>query len=105
MADSEERANSREYRLRGLEREENTEAKAAREQFQRDVAAIATTAPGKRFFHYLVFRHRRQPFQGNSNEFYNAGKRYVGEELEDTLKSVLSREAFLEIIYPKSKEE
>lgn len=95
----------RERAARGHRSNGEDEEQEERRRLIADLQKLAASPEGKRFLRWLTGREPQRPFLGNSQDAYFTGRRHVGEELQRLLKSILPRETYLEIIYPKERGE
>lgn len=95
---------SRELRAEAHWRRHEREAlDRKREEFARDLRAVATTAEGRRFLGWLLERANlfRNDYLPGTAGAYAAGQRAAALELWERLRGALPRDAFMAIALPE----
>ena len=104
MGATDEPANAREYQARRISAQAKPHENVEVERRRKDLLALAKTPEGKRILLWLITKERSKPFQGNSRDGYDMGRRHIGDEMEEMIKGILPRELFIELMYPKKEE-
>ncbi|MCD8349617.1 MAG: hypothetical protein LUC93_03300 [Planctomycetaceae bacterium] len=95
-----------EFERRGLKRQEPTGAAYAVKQLPNDARAVASTPEGRRLLHWMISNVKTATVGclGDRRDYYNLGRREAAEALDGTLRLILPRDTYIEIIYPQQEE-